>query len=462
MRKISLSFKFNSTLRNILIILFFSSLFWPNLTNVFYKIFDSENFLINFSSLTGAFNPYTLILQRSFTFIIQLLILTLFIYDLIKKNISLNINIIIKFILLILVYSLTLNIFYFKSLDYIFFIDYYYNYLFNLSTAIIIFNYLKNNKLLMNIILQLFVYLSVILSLQIIFGIFSVTNIESQRITLLGWKENELSLLLSFGYAILTSFISDKKYLNHIIPSIHITFSLILLNAVLFIGTRASIFVFGFILIIIFLSLLKQSLNRNQKIILLVTNITYYISKTTSHKTITERFFEDNFTNFGGRLEHWLHTLKLANENAPFGIGIENYYSKIFELFGNDNSPFALEVLPIDGFIRNAGEGFFRVGMPENLILEIYVTAGFFALCFICLLIFYMYIKAFYIYYQTKKLELLIWLTPLLASILVLNIRHIKIFFAFFSLYLIKDFIYEKKINFNHKKLFFISRHLYK
>ena len=91
---------------------------------------------------------------------------------------------------------LNLNVFYFQSFDYISSIDYYYKYLFNISTAIIIFNYLKNNKFLINFILQLFVYLSVILSLQIIFD-FSVTNIDSQRISLMGWKENELSFLIS-------------------------------------------------------------------------------------------------------------------------------------------------------------------------------------------------------------------------------------------------------------------------
>ena len=70
-----------------------------------------------------------------------------------------------------------------------------------------------------------------------------------------------------------------------------------------------------------------------------------------------------------------------------------------------------------------------------KIFLEIYVTAGIFALLLLLLLIFYNIVLSFYIYLETKKISFLIWQIPLLASTLVLNIRHYKIFFAFLALY---------------------------
>ena len=186
---------------------------------------------------------------------------------------------------------------------------------------------------------------------------------------------------------------------------------------------------------IILLSLLKKPINKNIKIILLISNLSFYISKTTSYKPITERFFVDNFTTFGGRAVHWLLSLRLANTKPAFGLGVESYREAVVEFF--------------DGR---------RYGMPENLFFEIYVTAGIFALTLLLLLFLYSLVNSFYIYLKTKKLDLIIWFTPILASAFILNIRHYKVFFAFLALYLMKEIIYRNELKVNTNKLLFISR----
>ena len=73
----------------------------------------------------------------------------------------------------------------------------------------------------------------------------------------------------------------------------------------------------------------------------------------------------DNFTTFGGRIYHWLFTLRVANQNPVFGVGVEKYRGMVFDFFNGR-----------------------RYGMPENLLFEIFVTAGIFALVLLLLLIF--------------------------------------------------------------------------
>ena len=95
-----------------------------------------------------------------------------------------------------------------------------------------------------------------------------------------------------------------------------ISSSIIFIDAILLTGTRASIFVIGCILTIIFFSLFKDPINKNIKIILLISNLVFYVSKTTTYKPITERFFVDNFTTFGGRIFHWVFFIKTCQSKS--------------------------------------------------------------------------------------------------------------------------------------------------
>ena len=412
-------------LKNSLEVIFFISLFISNLyIYIVNQIISFE--IVNFPDF---------IASRSLSFIIQCLLIILYTFEKIYKRKKIILSFNTNWILLILFYSLFINIFYFQSLGYLLTINYFYIYLLNVFFMILLVNDIKDKDRLFGFITNLIIFSTTILSICIIADFFTITNLESKRISLIGWKENDLSFVLSIGYAILTSYIADKKFKNYFKPIILISSSIIFIDAILLTGTRASIFVIGFILTIIFLSLFKDPINKNIKIILLISNLVFYVSKTTTYKPITERFFVDNFTTFGGRIFHWFFSLKLANQSPVFGVGVENYRSLVFDFF--------------DGR---------RYGMPENLFIEIYVTAGIFALLLLLLLIFYNVVLSFYIYLKMKKISFLIWQTPLLASTLVLNIRHYKFFFAFLALYLIREIRYKKNLNIDNKKLFFISR----
>ena len=424
---IFLKSKFFDLLKNSLEVIFFISLFISNL-----YIYLS-NQIVSFEIV----NFPDFIASRSLSFIIQCLLIILYSFDNIFKRKKIYLSLNTNWILLILFYSLFINIFYFQSLGYLLTINYFYTYLLNVFFMILLVNDIKDKDRLFGFITKLIIFSTTILSICIIADFFTITNIQSKRISIIGWKENDLSFVLSIGYTILTSYISDKKFKNYFKPIILISLSIIFIDAILLTGTRASIFVIGFILTIIFLSLFKDPINKNVKIILLISNLVFYISKTTTYKPITERFFVDNFTTFGGRIFHWLFSLKLANQSPAFGVGVENYRSLVFNFFDGQ-----------------------RYGMPENLFIEIYVTAGIFALVLLLLLIFYNIILSFYIYLKTKRISFLIWQTPLLASILVLNVRHYKFFFAFLALYLIREIRYKKNLNINNKKLFFISRRI--
>tara|TARA_Y100000739_G_C20610552_1_gene468314 strand:+ start:2520 stop:3812 length:1293 start_codon:yes stop_codon:yes gene_type:complete len=411
--------------KNSLVVTFFISLFIPNL----------YAYIINQIISYEIVNLPDFIVSRSLSFIIQCLLIILYIFENIFKRKKFSFSFNIKWILLILFYSIFINIFYFGSLGYLLTINYFYAYLINVLFMILLVENIKDNDRLFRYITSLIIVSTTILSISLITDIFTITNLQSKRVSLIGWKENDLSFVLSVGYAILTSYIVDNKFQSKIKPIILISSSIIIIDAILLTGTRASIFVISFILTIIFLSLLKNPINQKIKIILLISNIIFYVSKTTTYKPITDRFFVDNFTTFGGRIFHWLFTLRVANQNPVFGLGVEKYRSMVFDFFNGR-----------------------RYGMPENLFIELFVTAGIFALALLLLLITYNYILGFYIYLRTKKLELLIWQTPLVASILVLNIRHYKIFFAFLALYLIREITYKDNLNINNNKLFYISR----
>ena len=432
---------FYSYLKYFLIIIFFASIFWP------YTIYSQcENYYISaeICPIDSYFSAdivknFVFIFKRTFTFYIQIILTLIYIFEFIIFKKTLSLSFISKFILFILGYSLLINIIYFKSFEYLTGINYYFHYIFNISTALLIASELDKNKKIIQTIINLFAILSTFLSIQLVFGIFTSTNLSSQRITLFGWKENILSFVFIIGYTIICSLIVDNKNHRKFSSLILISSTIIIIDAIILTGTRAFIFCILIIQLQILYSFFHKPINKNLKIILFISNIGFYISKTTSYKPVTDRFFVDNFTTIGGRMAQWVNTLKLANENPGFGVGVENYLKDYLNIHIEE-----------------------RFGMPENLFLELYVTAGFFALCMISLLVLYLYVNAFFVFIKTKRVESLIWLTPLLTSTLVFNIRHLKVFFAFLCLYLIRESMYSQKLNINPKKLFLISRNNFK
>ena len=92
--------------------------------------------------------------------------------------------------------------------------------------------------------------------------------------------------------------------------------TLILLEGVILTGTRMGIFVIISILMVVLLSTLFTRKNLSNKIIFFIS-LVYLTIRTTNLNVIKDRFFTDNFTNVGGRLEHWNYALEIT-KNSPF------------------------------------------------------------------------------------------------------------------------------------------------
>ena len=331
------------------------------------------------------------------------------------------------------IYSLIVN-FLFSGFDILFSDNYYQIYFLHIASSILLINELRINKKKYYFAINLIIIASLIYSFLILLGggITSI-NPSSGRMTITGWKENDISFLLSFGYALICIYLSDFNIKNKISLFFYIPASILLMNGVMLTGTRAGIFTIGAILTTISVSLIWRKSNSFNKFLFISFNFGYYIYKNFSYAPITERFFVDNFTSVGGRMVHWLYTLEISNQYQPFGVGLENY------------KRLCLEVLN-------------RSFDPENFFLEIYAISGIFALWLLLFFVVFFISKSIIIFIKTKSLRSLILLIPVIASTLVLNIRNMRTFFIFLSIFAINLEYFTNKINLTFKKLIYISR----
>ena len=237
------------------LVVFFISLFIPNLyTYIINQIIDYE--IVNLPDF---------IVSRTLSFIIQCLLIILYIFEKIFKRKIFSFSFNIKGILLILFYSIFINIFYFRSLGYLLNINYFYTYLLNVVFMILLVENIKDNDRLFRYISNLIIVSTTILSICLITDIFTITNLQSKRVSLIGWKENDLSFVLSVGYAILTSYISDNKFQNKIKPIILISVSVIIIDAY-FYGHKSFYICYKFHINNNLLSLLKKPINQKIKL----------------------------------------------------------------------------------------------------------------------------------------------------------------------------------------------------
>ena len=118
---IFLESKFFDLLKNSLGVIFFISLFISNLYSyIANQIVSFE--IVNFPDFVAS---------RSLSFIVQCLLIILYAFDNIYKRKKIHLSLNTNWILLILFYSLFINIFYFQSLGYLLIINYFYTYLLN-------------------------------------------------------------------------------------------------------------------------------------------------------------------------------------------------------------------------------------------------------------------------------------------------------------------------------------------
>ena len=183
------------------------------------------------------------------------------------------------------------------------------------------------------------------------------------------------------------------------------------------------IFVIISILMVVLLSTLFTRKNLSNKIIFFISNLVYLNIRTMNLNVIKDRFFTDNFTNVGGRLEHWTYALEITKNSPFFGIGLNNYFNKTLEIIGQGS---------INGWD------------PQNLFIELYTSCGIIPPTLISILITYTFSKSFFHFKYTSKLNNVLISIPLILALGLFNIWNYKIFFIFLSVFNYNDFYHSK------------------
>lgn len=370
---------------------------------------------------------------RSPAFFLQLILMALYLRDFKLFSKKEPLGFISYFVLFLFSYSFIVNFLYFQSGFTLILTDYFPKYFFNIMFSVLMINEFKNNIESYYIIIYSIVFGAILFSFLLIIGKFIAINKSSGRFTIIGWKENDLSFLFTMGYALIVSFITDNKFKKMWLNLLIIPISILYIEGVTLTGTRTGLIAISAVLLIIIISFLFNKFNLLNKLALIITNSAYLLIRNSNYEPVSERFFADNFTSVGGRMVHWLYALRISNNNPAFGVGLEKY-----------------KELTLQNLSRAID--------PENLFFEIYAISGIFCLTFLLIGINLIISKSFIIFLRTKFLKNLILLTPILSSIMVLNIRNYRLFFIFFAIYGINDYIYTKSINLNFRKLFYISR----
>ena len=398
MNKISL-YKKNYYLifKSSLLLLFIASLFSPLIIKDYIDI-EQNNFFINIFA------------ERTLSFILQIFLTFIYFLENIKNKFKIKIVDSNKYILIIFSYSI-INLLLFRDALFIFSTTYYFKYFLQIAFMIFLTNEFLNNKKILKLSVIIYFIFSLILSLFLITDSFTLMNEESGRISLIGWKENDLSLYFSFAYSILISYLADFKSIkNKYFFILLISCSLIFIKAVILTGTRAGLFSIILTNLLLLFSLLLNKFNFFKKSIIIFSNCIFIILNTINNTSINDRVFVDNFNTAGGRLVHWLLALKITNNNPLFGVGLENYQK--------------LSLLEIG------------IWDPQNIFIELYTINGIIPILIILILIASAIYKSFIFLKKSALSSHSILLIPILIHISLFNLWNYKVFFLFLSIYL--------------------------
>ena len=367
---------------------------------------------------------YPILFERTPSLITQILLVILYALDIGRSKNKFNYNLIAYSSIVIFFYSIFVNFIIFNSnIEILLNTNYYWKYLLNIIFMIFLTNDFINNPKTYKYFLNIFLIISFSYCFSLVIGFFSKSNLESGRITLLGWKENDLSFLFTLTYSLIVGFITDKEKISKLKFFVFQIMTLILLEGVILTGTRMGIFVIISILMVVLLSTLFTRKNLSNKIIFFISNLVYLIIRTMNLNVIKDRFFTDNFTSVGGRLEHWNYALEITKNSPFFGIGLNNYFNKTLEIIGQGS---------INGWD------------PQNLFIELYTSCGIIPPTLISILITYTFSKSFFHFKYTSKLNNLLISIPLILALGLFNIWNYKIYFIFLSVFNYNDFYYSK------------------
>ena len=379
-----------------LLLLFIASLFSPLIIKDYIDI-RQNNFILNIFA------------ERTTSFILQIFLTIIYFIENIKNKFKINLVPINKYILIIFSYSI-INLLIFRDALFILNTTYYLKYFLQIVFMIFLTNEFLNNRNILRLSVLLYFIFSLILSLFLITDSFTLMNEESGRITLIGWKENDLSLYFSLAYSILISYLADFKSIkNKYFFIFLIPCSLILIKAVILTGTRAGLLTIISTNLLLLFSISLNKFNIFKKTIIIFSNCIFFILNTINNTSINDRVLVDNFNNAGGRLVHWLFALKITSKNPIFGVGLENYQKLSF-----------LEIGQWD---------------PQNLFIELYAITGIIPILIILILISSTIYKSFILLKKSALSSHSILLIPIFIHICLFNLWNYKVLFLFLSIY---------------------------
>ena len=240
---------------------------------IFFPITFSE---LDFFSILK--NP--ILFERTPSLITQILLVILYALNIGRSKNKFNYNLIAYSSIVIFFYSIFVNFIIFnRNIEILLNTNYYWKYLLNIIFMIFLTNDFINNPKTYKYFLNIFIIISFSYCFSLVIGFFSKSNIESGRITLLGWKENDLSFLFTLTYSLIVGFITDKEKISKLKFFVFQIMTLILLEGVILTGTRMGIFVIISILMVVLLSTLFTRKNLSNKIIFFISNLVYLINK---------------------------------------------------------------------------------------------------------------------------------------------------------------------------------------
>lgn len=259
---------------------------------------------------------------------------------------------------------------------------------------------------------------AVIVSVLLLSGVGEEIS-DNGRITFFGAGLNLLGLKLSTGFAILLSFFYRDNFRLGMFRYLLLVGAFILINAALMTGSRTSLL--AVILIVVLMFLLQNERRMLDKLYAymmftaVISGILFMLAQ--SEHTINRLvlvFAEDEVVNnrggrLGGRLEIWQNYIALVKEHWLFGLGRTGleYHS-----------------IKAHGFYES----------PHNVLLEVFLYGGIFAVLLYSLFLFRVTLSAYKIYKMAQDNLPLLVMVPVMFSILAnqaLGIKYVWLMMAY-------------------------------
>ena len=238
---------------------------------------------------------------------------------------------------------------------------------------------------------------------------------DNGRITFLGENTNLLGLKFGAGLAILLSFFYNNTFKLVMFRYVLLAGAFMLINAIVMTGSRSSLAaVFVIIVLMFFLQKERGFLNKLYMYLIfsaLVLGALFmlYQSEVTIYRLMLV-FAENKMGGpLGGRLETWQRLFPLAQEYWLFGLG---------------NTGFEYHSIKLFGFYAS----------PHNVLLEVFLCGGVFALLLYSLFLYKVTISAYRIYKIAHDNLPLLVMVPMMFSMLAnqaLGIKYVWMILAY-------------------------------